>query len=233
MAIGQILGGAGAVGSLLGGLAANKASKEMSRRQAQGIQMQNQNARLTQPYFQQALQQAANYANLGNADGVSQTGDSRFRLGGNWGNEQDQLRLQQAEEDIARRQMLNANRLRFQLGRAGIAEGSQASALARNAQQGQQEFGQFRRGLAINAGQEQERRMQALQQLIAQGFGQGSQAVAGYGQQAGMYGQQAQSAFGGLGNIIQQMEYMKMLRNLPSGGVDLRSGNYGGGLGGI
>jgi hypothetical protein len=82
MAIGQILGGAGAVGSLLGGLAANKASKEMSRRQAQGIQMQNQNARLTQPYFQQALQQAANYANLGNADGVSQTGDSRFRLGG-------------------------------------------------------------------------------------------------------------------------------------------------------
>jgi hypothetical protein len=129
--------------------------------------------------------------------------------------------------------MLNANRLRFQLGRAGIAEGSQASALARNAQQGQQEFGQFRRGLAINAGQEQERRMQALQQLIAQGFGQGSQAVAGYGQQAGMYGQQAQSAFGGLGNIIQQMEYMKMLRNLPSGGVDLRSGNYGGGLGGI
>lgn len=231
MALGQILGGVGAVGSLLGGLSANKASKENMRRQTQLLNMQNQNFRAAQPYFGQALQQAANYAGLG-ADGVQQTADNRFRLGGGWGNEQDQLRLQQAEEDIARRQMMNANRLRFQLGRAGIAEGSQASALARNAQLGQQEFGQFRRGLAIDQGREQERRMQALQNLIAQGFGQGSQAAAGYGQQAANYGQQAGGMFGNVGSILQQMEYQKMLRQL---GVeeDRRSNNYSGGLGGI
>jgi hypothetical protein len=230
LGLGGILSGIGGISSLLGGRSASNAQKEQSRRQSQLLDMQNQNFRQAQPFYGQALQQAANYAGL---NGDLRGGDGQFSLGGNWGNREDQLRLQQAEEDIRRRQQAAGNQFRFQAQRSGLNEGAMGAGLARLAGQGQQDYGQFRRGLAIQAGQEQERRMQALQQLIAQGFGQGSQAVAGYGQQAGMYGQQAQSAFGGLGNIIQQMEYMKMLRNLPSGGVDLRSGNYGGGLGGI
>jgi hypothetical protein len=219
--IAEGIGAAGAIGSFLGGRSAAKSQKEMARRQAQTIQMQNQNFRQAQPYFQQALQQAANYAGLG-GDGLRQTGESQFQmlggqragLGGNWGNREDQLRLQQGEEDINRRQQMTLNRLRFMLGQRGVAEGSQAAALGRAAAQGPQEFGQFRRGLAINAGQEQERRMQALQQLIAQGFGQGSAASAGYGQQAGMYGQQAAGANQDLGNILQQYMYQRNLGQL-------------------
>jgi hypothetical protein len=93
-------------------------------------------------------------------------------------------------------------------------EGAMGANLARLAGQGQQEYGQFRRGLAINAGQEQERRLAALQNLISQGFGQGSQAAAGYGQQAGMYGQQANQNYSDLGSLFQNYQYKNQLADL-------------------
>lgn len=241
LGLGGILSGVGGFASLLGGRSASNASKEQSRRQAQLLEMQGQNFRAAQPYYQQALQQASQYAGLGLGAPDAQ-GRQHFGLGGNWGNQEDQLRLQQAEEDINRRQQMQSNQLRFQAGRSGLNEGALGANLARNAAQGQQQYGQFRRGLAINAGQEQERRLQALQQLIGQGFGQGSQAAAGYGQQAGMYGQQAQQSFGDLGNILQQFQYQRNLGQQPGFGGSKpkwwegngnQGDNYSGGLGGL
>jgi hypothetical protein len=91
-------------------------------------------------------------------------GQQNFGLGGDWGDRTDQLRLMQAEEDINRRQRMAGNQLRFNSGRQGLNEGAMGANLARLAGQGQRDYGQFRRGLAINAGQEQERR---LAQLLA------------------------------------------------------------------
>jgi hypothetical protein len=214
------------------GHSANKASKEMMRRQAQTIQLQNQNFLAAQPYFKQALERAAMYAGLG--DGVSQGANGNFQLGaqpgqnfgmgGNWGNREDQLRLQAAEEDINRQAKMRGDQMRFQFGRAGLNQGALGANLARNQAGALQQYGQFRRGLAIDAGQEQERRMQALQNLIAQGFGQGSQAAAGFGQQAGQYGQQAAGAFQGIGNILQQQQYMQALRGMPQPGATASAG---------
>lgn len=214
----------GSVANLFQGGGAAKAEKEMRRRQAQTIQLQNQNFLAAQPYFKQALDQAAMYAGLG--DGVTRGADGSYQLGAmpgqrpgglgsSWGNREDQLRLQAAEEDINRRQQQAANWARFQQGRAGISEGAQSATLGRIASQGQQDYSRFRRDLEINAVAERERRMAALQNLIAQGFGQGSQAAAGFGQQAGAYGQQAASAFGNINNIIQQYQFQRALQGLP------------------
>jgi hypothetical protein len=231
------------------GHSANKAQKEKTRRESQLLDMANQNYRQTQPYFQQGLQQAAMFAGLG--DGVTRGASGNFQLGAmpgqrpggmgsGWGTPEDQLRFQAAEEDINKAAMQRANQLRFQMQRMGLNEGAIGANLGRNASAAQQQLGQFRRGLAIDAPAEQARRLQALQQFIGMGFGQGSQAMSGYGQQAGQFGQQANQAYGNLGGILQNNQYQQMLGGLqPSGPKprwwegDQRSSNYGGGLGGL
>jgi hypothetical protein len=204
---------AGGISSFLGGRSASKAQKEQSRRQSQLLDLQNQNFRNAQQYFQPALQQAAIDAGVYGQD--LRGGNGHFGVG-NWGNQQDQMRLQQAEEDIARRQKIANNQFRFNANRQGLTEGAQGANLARLAGQGQQQYSQFARQLAIDAPRERERKMQQLLALMGQGFGQGSQAAAGYGQQAGMYGQQASQSYGDLGNIIQQHQYQNMFNKLQN-----------------
>lgn len=208
-----------AVLDFFGGRSAAKSQKEMARRQAQTIQLQNQNFLAAQPYYRQALEQAARFAGLGG--GVTQGANGNFQLGGvpgtaGYGSPEDRLRFQTAEEDINRAEKMRRNQLLNQYARLGINQGAQAAGLARNASLAQQQLGQFRRQQAINAPLEQQQRLAFLQNLISQGFGQGSQAAAGFGQQAGMYGQQANQAFGDLGNLVQNYQYQNMLAKLQN-----------------
>lgn len=205
------LGAAGLVGNYFAGASAANAQKEAMRRQAQLVARQGQLFSQAQPLYQPLLQKYAEAAGLNQQT----TGQLRpgFGVGGAYGSLQDQERLRAAEEQIGQHQQQQANQLRFQLGNRGIADASIGAALARNAQQGQGEYNQFRRGLALAAPQEQYQRLGTLQNALGLGFGQGGQAAQGYGQQAGQYGQQAAQNFGNIGNILQQYQYMKALKN--------------------
>ncbi len=241
----QGIAAAGAIGNFFTGRSAAKAQKEMMRRQGQMIGMQNQNFRAAQPYWEPMLQEAARRAGLQTSPGVTQTGANQFSLsptgtnnraqfgsGGQWGSYEDQLRLRQEEEGINRWLREQGSRLANQAGMQGLGEGTRAAMLRGMQSDAGQQYGQFRRGLAINAGQEQERRMETLRQMLGMGFGQGSQASSGYGQQAGVYGQQAAQANAGLGNIAQQYMYGQALQNRPlfggGGGADPGLGLMGG-----
>jgi hypothetical protein len=227
----------GAFANLLSGRSAANAQKEQMRRQAQTIGMQNQNFRAAQPYWEPLLQQYAARAGLQTSPGVTQTGANQFSLsptgtnnraqfgmGGQFGSYEDQLRLREEEEGINRWLREQGSRLAHQAGLQGMGEGTRAAMLRGIQSDAGQQYGQFRRGLAINAGQDQERRMAQLQQLLGMGFGQGSQAAAGYGQQAGVYGGQAAAANQGLGNIVSNWQYMNALQQgqqpIGGGGID-------------
>jgi hypothetical protein len=102
---------------------------------------------------------------------------------GVFGQGADALRFQQAEEDISDAARQRANLLRFRLGQQGIGGGGiAAAAQVQNERGAMDSLADFRRNLAINAGGEQERRMQLLAQLLGLGQGIGSQGQAVSGQ---------------------------------------------------
>jgi hypothetical protein len=225
LTLGTGLAAAGMSGNLIGGLSAAKAQKEYSRRMAQGVQMQNELFRQAQPYYQQLLQAAAQRAGIGGQGygpgGVTGEVDRRqFGLGGQYGSVEDQLRLGQAQEDIERYYQQQANQARHKMGATGLM----ASGLgARLASDQARDYAGFRRGLALNAGQEQERRLGELRNLMGMGFNQGSQAIGGYGQLGAQYGQQANQAFAGLGAGLQNWQHMNALRRYgpqPAGSIN-------------
>ncbi len=219
MALGEIIAGVGGLGSLIGGMSANKSSKELQRRQRDIANEQLGLFRTAKPYYGDILSRYAGFAGLGGSPGLQQVGEGHYRMGDNYGTPEDQLRLQQGEEDINRFARQNANRLRFQLGQRGIASGTQAAALAANQRAAAQDYGNFRRQLAIQAQGEQERRLANLTGLLGLGFGQGGVAQSVLGQQAGQYGQQAAGQFGNLGNILQQYMYQRQLGQLGQAGA--------------
>lgn len=235
--------GIAAGSALLGGItgaSAAKSQKELMRRQAQLINKQSQTYGQAQPFYAPLLQQYANQAGLGGdfqqvGEGHFAANPSRagFGLGGRYGSYEDQLRLKGAQSDIAHHTMAGANQLRHQLGGMGIADASIGAALARNQQAGDQQFGQFRRGLAINAQAEQERRLGVLQNALQLGFGQGGQASAGYGQQAGVYGQQANQAFNGVNQALQSYGYQRALGGQGGQTNPMGLGGYGAAPGGM
>jgi hypothetical protein len=134
-------------------------------------------------------------------------------MGSQWGTPQDQLRLQQAEEDIQRMANQRANQLRFQLGGRGVADSTIAAALAQNEQRAGDDYAQFRRGLAIQAPEEQARRFAMFSNFLNPALGAGAAAANIFGQQGAMYGNQAGQAMGNIGNLFQQYAYMDALKN--------------------
>lgn len=101
-------------------------------------------------------------------------------------NPADVYRLQQAEEDVNRQAEQRARLLQYRLGQQGMGNSAtMAAALTRNEGDAMGQFANFRRSLAMNSGQEQERRMQMLMQYI-----NGSQAMGAQGQN--VYAQQQQ-----------------------------------------
>ncbi|MBA3758921.1 MAG: hypothetical protein H0X07_00140 [Gemmatimonadales bacterium] len=202
---------AGAIGNFFSGRSAMKSQKENMRRQSQLLGMQNQTYRATQPMYLDALRAYAGNANLGGD--LRQAGANRFQLGSDYGGDADRLRFQAAEEDISRLARMRGAGLQSQLARRGIAGGSQAAALAGNERSAMADLTRFRRSLAINAGQERERRLGLLMGAMGPAFGQGSQAAAGYGQQAGIYGQQANQAAAATGQIISDWTQRRALED--------------------
>lgn len=246
MAVDPYTTGAAVVGmgaNYLQGRSAAKAQKEVARRQAQTISMQNENFRAAQPAFRGVMREYMNRAGLRDENGVQQVGDGHYNLGGmpgqpqnyglggQYGSPELQMRLRAAEEDINKRRTMQANQLRHQLGGAGVAQASVGAALARNQSEADQQYAGFRRQLAIDADAEQERRLAALQQMISLGFGQGSQAMAGMGQQSQMYGQQQAAANQGMSNIMGQWAMGRQLQGL--GGAGGTMDRYGPSLGGM
>lgn len=210
--VGDAIAGAGALANAITGRSAAKAQKEQMRRQSQLIEQQNQLFRQTAPQYQQLVQQLAQRAGLG-TPGVTGIGPGHFRAGTPGAiTPEDELRMRAAEDDVSRYYANQANQLRHGLGQGGGALGA---ALTRLGGQQAQQLGQFRRQLAINAPTEQEHRLAQLQGALGFGLGQGGAAAAGYGAQAGMYGQQAAGAQQGINNILQQYAYGQQIRNQP------------------
>lgn len=118
-------------------------------------------------------------------------------------NPADVYRMQQAEEEVNRLADSRARMLQYRLGQQGIGNSATAgAALARNESSALNQLADFRRNLAMNAGGEQERRVQQLLAAMGMGVGMGGQASAGFGQSAAMSQQQSQN---------QQQQLMSLL----------------------
>jgi hypothetical protein len=211
----NLLGAAGVIGNYITGNSAANAQKEAARRQAQLIQLQAQNFKTAQPAYGQLVQAYAQRAGLGQPAGQG------VGPGGVFGTPEDAARFRAFEEFNNRSALQNQNRLSHDLANRGIASGSLAAAFAQNERARQGATSNFGRQLQIMAPQEQERRLGLLQNAVGMGFGQGGAASAGYGQQAGMYGQQAAGAFGNINNIAQQYMYGRQLGQQPPVTADI------------
>ena len=118
---------------------------------------------------------------------------------------EDRLRLQQAQEDIDKQLARQQSVLGQRLGRQGIGGSTLAAAQTQTAQNAMDQFANFRRQLAIQAGMEQERRRQELLGAIGPGFGGAGTSASIYGQLGNQAQQQVASAGAGLGGIMGQL----------------------------
>lgn len=234
--IGEGLAAAGAIGNYFQGRSAANAQKEMSRRQAQLIGAQTGLFNQTVPQYQQLLQEYARRAGIGGGGYSQEYGNAmsqrnagalppgasgyqpggtitQYRQGPNDGlMPEDRIRLEQLREGLNQQGRYGANQLRFNMGLQGLNQGAQGEAqrrlqsdLAKAYSRGQQQIG-------LDAIGRQDQRLAAFQNALGFGLGQGSQAAGGYGQQAQMYGNQAQQAYGGIGDIVSQYQYGQNLR---------------------
>lgn len=197
------LSAAGGLASLFGG---NKAAKEQRDLQRQQLQIGRQQLGLfnqTAPVYGQAVGEAARSALLEPRDAAGLTA-------------QDRLRFQLAERDLGQQRQQSANRLAFQAKRLGLNAGGAAALQGQNERAYQGQIGDLRHQLFLNAPQMQQQRLQSLLGMLGPGLGGASFASNILGNQAAQAGQQAQSAYGTLGNLAQNYfqdqgmrEYMK------------------------
>lgn len=173
----EILAGVGGLGSLLAGNSAAKAQKNASNAQAGLLNRQSQ---AFDQYGMPGMRELWNeYQN-------PDTTQYRTAMAG-------------AEAGTARDFDANSRLVSQALRQRGLGgssfEGSAIGQLgaARGETLARERVGQ------VNA--LQARRQQALSQLLGYSTGMGQSAAAGYGQMANMYGQQAEGAYGDLGNI--------------------------------
>lgn len=246
MAIG-LLPALGAAGSLLGGLGANSAAKRAAGEQAAFGKRFRRQFDQASPLYMNALQYLAGRAGVGGAPmgapvgagGVSPGTAARMGMGaqqpgpdrygqrgmlpqsalGVYGQGEDALRLNQADDQISQmlqqRQALLGNRL----GRQGIGGSTAAAAMGGLDQDAFRQLAEFRRGLAINAGQEQERRVAQLLGGLGPALSMGGQAANIYGGLAQQYGNQAQGALGSLGQLAQMYYQNQMMRRAGDQGA--------------
>lgn len=192
LGIGAALGG---VGSLIGGISSARSQKKAANAQGQIAKDQQQLFQQTTPVYGNLLQQLQRYA---------QQGPNPYL---------NNLQLQQAEQNINQNTGRAQDQLSFGLGRRGLTGSSLdvagRAALLANAEN---QRGQFQRQLALQGPMEYERRLGLLANLINAGLGQGQAAGATFGQQAGMFGQQAAGAGANIGQSVQNMMMFNALR---------------------
>lgn len=136
---------------------------------------------------------------------------------GIFGQGEDRLRFAQAEEELERiRRQRNAELL-LGLTRQGAGAATTSAALARNEGQYQEGLADFRRNLAINAGDEQARRAQALLSALSPGFGLGQSAAGILGDQAGLAANRANAMGQATGDALSNyLLYQAMRRQQPA-----------------
>lgn len=140
--------------------------------------------------------------------------------------------LRQGAEQQLQRGMQGADQnLMFQLGQQGIATGSQAAALGREHSDMLRGYSDYLRNLAINAGDKQQQQQQQYLGMLQGAMAPGAEGAGILGQQGGMYGQQAQNAFGAMGgiaqNYVQNQAMQNAMQQMYGGGGG--QGGYGNG----
>lgn len=156
-------------------------------------------------------------------DAYSQRGVLPNSALGIWGsNPEDVMRMNQAQEGVDLMAQQRQQMLMNRLGRQGIGGSTMASAVGNIDQDAFRQLADFRRNLALSAGQEEERRMANVMGGLGPGISMGEQGANMSGQQANMYGQQAQGAMDNIGQLMQLYAQRDAMRR---GGGDY----YGGG----
>jgi hypothetical protein len=133
-----------------------------------------------------------------------------------------------AQDDINRMQQQQQSQLLHAMGQRGMANSSiYGGSLAQLGENAMQQYSDYRRKLAMGAGQEQDQRVQNLMNALNPSLGFGQQAMGGlnqmYGNAQGLSQQSAQALQGPL----QLRRQHRSSRNEPKGG------GGGGGGGGI
>jgi hypothetical protein len=176
------------------------------------------------PAQQDLLNFYRNYATGGGlyhnptANGQQQLGASNSQLG-IFNDPADALRLSQANEDINRFAKGNARNLQSDLGMRGVASATRDAVLGQNRLSALQDYGNFRRQLAINAPHEQAARMGQLAQYgIQPGLGAGQEAAGLYSSLGGSYLGQGQSYNQGIGQTIGNLGYLDALKQYGNQG---------------
>lgn len=174
------------------------------------------------PFYNQTLQALASNAGLGQqqvpGQGNLYSNVSNQQLGV-FNNPADRLRLLGAEENINKGLASRQNQLSMALGRRGLT-GSNYDIASRAAlgSQAEQQRGGFARNLAINAGGEQERRLQLLLNALNPGLGSGPAASNAYGQIGANQAAGAANIAGNLGGAAQQYALLQGLQDNNGGG---------------
>lgn len=262
MSIDPLSGGLQAAGMLanyIGGNSAQAKQKQLAGAQYNYARRQLQQYDQYRPQFNAMMEQYGQ--NIGaipggpqgyvNQTGVSPhqaqrlgiSGDTTFQnpmapgaengyLLGPYAQQSYRLLRQGAEQDIQRQMQGQDQNLMFQLGQQGIATGSQAAALGREHSDMLRGYSDYLRNLAINAGDKQQQQQQQYLGMLQGAMAPGSEGAGIMGQQAGMYGQQAQNAFGAMGGIAQNFVQNQAMQNAmqqmyPGGGGG--QGGYGNG----
>ncbi len=132
-------------------------------------------------------------------------------------NPADVYRFRQAQDEIDRQNQAGQSQLSFALGRQGAGSATTSAALAQAEQGRLTRLEEFRRGLAINAQQEQERRVGALLAALGVGMGQGNAAAGIFGGQANLAAGQGAAAGGALGDFLQSWLLYQALRRAQGG----------------
>jgi hypothetical protein len=151
------------------------------------------------------------------------------------------MRLSQAQEGIDSYQRQQENLLRHNLGQRGMLNsGAYTAGTTQLGNQAMQQFGNFRRQQAIDAGTEEERRVQQFLSALMPQMGYGQQASQTFGQLGAQQQGQAQQSNAALQNLFQTLgQWLQPQpgQAKPAGsGWSSGSGNtgpYNGGIGGF
>lgn len=195
--------GIGAGAALLANHDAQHAQNKALGQQQKIAQGQQSLFNQAAPQYGQLLQQYGNYAQTGQ---IPQSYDLQHL---------NNLYLQQANQNIGHNEQRALHNFSFANGRRGLMGSSldTGGRAAIMADANRQRSG-FEQQLALNAPQMFEHRMGLLGNALNTGLGQGPMAAGIYGNQGGMYGNQAAGAQGSIASIMQNYQLLQALRGM-------------------
>jgi hypothetical protein len=188
----------------------------------------------------------------GHASGVAPGGTATYQnqyapnssngfLMGPYAQQAYRLRSAANEQNLGTQTQNQDQNLLYQSKMQGLASGSAEAGIARSHEQALQDYANSQRQLAINAGPQEQAGLQSFLGMLSPGLNMAGPASATLGQQAGVYGQQAQAGYGALGSSLsnlaqssQMSQYMQQMAQNPSlsmmggyGGLGMGANPYG------